>query len=81
MATAPSSSPPAAPGQGDLAQRLYIEKALGAGAFATVYRAVYDGQPVALKVLQPQHAPSTQEGCPVKMFKREGDMLRRLEHG
>ncbi len=33
-----------------LAKRLQIGKSLGTGAYATVYRAVLDGQPCALKV-------------------------------
>lgn len=64
----------------DLAQRLRIGKNLGSGSFAVVYRAEYDGKPVALKVLLPQYLPSARDDCPVKMFLREGDLLRRLDH-
>ncbi|PNH08763.1 Mitogen-activated protein kinase kinase kinase 9 [Tetrabaena socialis] len=70
-----------------LSGRLTIGKPLGAGAFAIVHRAVYDGQAVALKVLLPQHAnagspkpDAAGTSCPATMLRREGEALISHPH-
>ncbi|GIL47856.1 hypothetical protein Vafri_4496 [Volvox africanus] len=64
-----------------LVQRLNLGKILGSGSFAIVHQGTYDGQPVAVKVLRPHLGPRSTEECLVKMFIREGQLLRRLNHG
>ena len=41
-----------------------------------VYRAVLDGEPVALKVLLPQHCEPRCDG--LKLFLREAQCMRKL---
>jgi hypothetical protein len=63
-----------------LVKRLCLGKSLGAGAFAVVHQATYDGQPVAVKVLSPQCAPSPRDDCALKMLIREGQLLQNVHH-
>ncbi|KAG2444231.1 hypothetical protein HYH02_009168 [Chlamydomonas schloesseri] len=68
-------------------QRLELRGgSLGQGAFAAVYRGFFDGLPVAVKVLLPQHAnaaaaaPAARPDCPARLLRAEGELLLRAPH-
>ena len=63
------------------ANRFEIDRAAGAGGMGTVYRAVdrYSGEPVALKLLSTQAAPSA-AAAEAQRFIREAELLAELRH-
>ncbi|GLI69639.1 hypothetical protein VaNZ11_014307 [Volvox africanus] len=83
VANNPSGAAPPCPPtaqRSSLVERLNLGKILGSGSFAIVHQGTYDGQPVAVKVLRPHIGPRSTDKCLVKMFIREGQLLRRLNH-
>ncbi len=59
-----------------IANRFAIDKVAGSGGMAVVYRATdrLSGQPVAVKVLKPEHQRSAAR------FTREAELLAKLQH-
>ena len=62
-----------------LAHKLQVLGKVGQGAFGTVFRAIYDGQVVAVKVLTADgNGPAEQDAK--KMFFREALALQKCQH-
>ncbi len=62
-----------------IAERYRIDKAIGRGGYAFVYRAtrLADGGAVALKLMHSRHAQNPEK---IKRFQREASLLTRLHH-
>jgi serine/threonine protein kinase len=63
---------------GDIQDRLKIGKQIGRGAYAFVYKATFDGEVVAVKVLLPGYMEENGPG--MQMFIREGQYMSRMKH-
>jgi serine/threonine-protein kinase len=76
-ATARSRRAPALLGRGDVLHKYRVQKLLGTGAFANVYRAydIVEGMHVALKVFT-QRVPEANQ----KAFRNEVRIISRLDH-
>lgn len=61
----------------ELAARVTVGERIGGGTSARVYRATFDGQPAALKVLHPHAA---QKENSLHEFFKEAHGLHRLQH-
>jgi serine/threonine protein kinase len=63
---------------GGIQDRLKLGKQIGRGAYAFVYKATFDDEVVAVKVLLPEYMEEA--GAGMKMFIREGQYLSRSKH-
>ncbi|OCH85624.1 kinase-like protein [Obba rivulosa] len=59
--------------------RKLSEKAIARGGFSDVFKGLYEGKEVALKVIRPQEREST-DVRHAKMFTREAVIWKRLQH-
>lgn len=68
----------APPGEAaSLAEEVVLQEQLGAGAFGTVYKGLWGGRPVAVKVLQTPCNASSRE---LESFRVEARLLSNLQH-
>jgi serine/threonine protein kinase len=62
----------------DLEERLQFSRNIGSGSFSNVYRAVWDGKRVAVKVLLPEL--NVEDDAQLYNFFKEAELLHKLKH-